>query len=444
MQQSFHVTQIPAVPLILLAVVLLGIPLLIRLFNRNGSDSVLRAMGLTVAICVGLVFLVRFARMAEHQESAAIVSDSQLNDVAGNVDLISEIDGELSPPHPSASLHPIPLELEAEKSETVGNEVLQSAATSSNEATTMWLPLSSDAIGELLSPEAAEAVDKLNETLPPELRQAYAVIPLASATPNLKPPVLDTALSVPAVRDALASASVQTAVANFLELALLNPNADSDASDGAEIVAAEYIPATWRDNPGVGQVVVESEFVESGVPAEDVLRPAIIKALKAHVSKRSRQKFSSDGDWQKLVDISVSDRALTECIVETNSLQEVVSINGTDHLMQKTYALVEFPEAMEDQVLANVHTALRQDRAIALCVAVGALWLGWMLLSVVFRASQQGTFLRKLATVPILSLFVLPCVLVAVLMTGAIVEGKTFSFTWSGERISCQIDAQEH
>ncbi len=441
---------------IILAIVILGIPILVSLFSRKGSDSVLRAMGLTLVICVGIVFLVRGFRssnISEVQEARKNVTTvtQSTDDVQQPND--SYFPGSRSGVHTNVSvtIKQTP-EDTSDSDQVLTAELPESTVNNAKPGdNAMWLPLSSAAISDLLSPEGADALAKLNADLPPELRQAYAVIPLPAAAPNLTPPLLEKALSVPEVRDVLTSNGVQEAVSGFVDLAVayqtrLAEDGTKKIVMGVQPTAAEadeYIPATWIANPGVGRVVVESEFAISSEPATKVLRPAIVKALKEQVSKLSKKQFRSDGEWEKLVDISVSDEALMNCIVATSVQQEVIETNGDSHLLQKTYALVEFPESIQTKVLADVRSALKQDRAIALCIVVAALWLGWMLLSVMFRSSQNGSLFRKLTTVPVLSLLVLPCILVAIFMTTAIIEGKTFSLSWNGERVTCAIDDVE-
>ena len=71
---------------------------------------------------------------------------------------------------------------------------------------------------------------------------------------------------------------------------------------------------------------------------------------------------------------------------------------------------------------------------------MGVLWLCSTLLSVTFRASQAGTFWKKLATVPALSILVVPCILAAVFMGKAMYDGKTLDSAWATGRITCSID----
>ena len=83
---------------------------------------------------------------------------------------------------------------------------------------------------------------------------------------------------------------------------------------------------------------------------------------------------------------------------------------------------------------------MQHNRMTAVCITVGILWLCAMLLSVVFRAGQSQSFLRKLATVPMIGLLVIPCVVMFIAMTGAMLNGETFDFEWSKDRVACVID----
>ncbi|MEQ9406705.1 MAG: hypothetical protein RIK87_03225 [Fuerstiella sp.] len=421
--------------------------------RRPRSESVMHALAVTGAICVAmfLAAVIYFARMSGSRVSAVAVPDI----VESEEPATPETEGRPpSPPFPHDAPVAVPSGGDVQPVVTAGDV----PAERSDNGNVVLLPLSDEVIATLLSPDAAEALAKLNESLPAELRQAYAMIPLGPAAPRTGPPVLREALSSAAVREVLTPKNIQAAVSGFLQLIAAEPAeagtimtaSQTTPDDGAADITlpaeqdSEYVPASWIDNPGLGRVVVTSGFEAATMPPEDALQPAILEALRHRVSQRVRQEFGGDGYWNKLVEIVVSDEVIRRCIVETDARTEVIDVLGSPQRMQQTYALVEFPESLEQQMLADIRAGLKQDRAISLCLTLGLLWLCAVLLSMAFRVVQHPTVWRKLITIPILCVLMIPCLLAGGLLVGAAWKGRTFGFTWNGERVVCTIDDLHH
>ncbi|MCP4174464.1 MAG: hypothetical protein GY758_27250 [Fuerstiella sp.] len=296
------------------------------------------------------------------------------------------------------------------------------------------LPLSQDFVAGLLGPDGAEAVAKLNASISPELRQAYALIPLSATAPQTASPVIRHASGIRTFLSALSHVWTATAPEPHLTAeANTEPGSSRDLTQPSE-------PPEWIDNPGIGQTVVQSQFVEAKIPAEDALRPAIIEALKHRVTGLVSRRFAADDGWEKVVELAVTDDAIHNSFRRTWARTEVIDAVGNPTRMRKTYALIEFPEEFEEQILGDIETGLKKNRVSALCITLGIVWVCAVLLNLAFRAGQHGTILRKLTTVPVMGLLILPCVLAFFVMTNAMANGRTFDFSWSDDRISCVID----
>lgn len=420
-----------AVSLVVLLVALcIAIPLMVRLFGgRRGSDSILKATGVTLLICFVLLFGVKVAIFESHKEATVNVT---FDSVEMKQPGISSGPGKSSP---NTNTRPV-------ITPSVETGVTPTSLSGADE-NVMWVPLSDEILADLISPEGAKALAQLNKSLPPEFRQAYAMIPLSAAGPRVTTPVLNQALASPVIADALASDPVQAAVAGLFRMIQSSTPADDRGEQVAELPeSAEFQPPSWINNPGLGRVVVKSDFQEASVPAETALRPAIADALREKVVKTGSRRFGADEEWGQYLDIRVSDEALAEFIVETAKRREVLATVDGPRLMQQTYALVEISDDAEMKVLTDMKQALQQDRAIILGLTIGGLWLAAVLLGFAIRASQSGSFIRKIAIVPLLSLMVLPCLLLSVAMTAAMIDGKTVSFSIRGERVVCSVDAE--
>ncbi|MDG1893923.1 MAG: hypothetical protein P8J37_03345 [Fuerstiella sp.] len=305
-----------------------------------------------------------------------------------------------------------------------------------DEGETLLLPLSQEFVAGLLGPEGAEAAAKLNASISPELRQAYALIPLSATAPQTAGPV---------VRHALGIRTFLTALSHAWTTAGMDTPLTAEASTDnvfKKDLLTSSVPPEWFENPGIGQTVVQSKFVESRIPAEDALRPAIVEALKHRVTGLASSRFATDGEWEKVVELAVTDNAIRNSFRKTWARTEVIDTAGNPTSMRQTYALIEFPEEVEQKVLSDIEAALKRNRVTALCITLGILWLCAVLLNLAFRAGQHGTFLRKLATVPVMGLLVLPCIVAFLVMTSAMANGRTFEFGWSDNRISCVVDLE--
>lgn len=444
------------IPLLLLVGIASVVWVASLFFGRRASvqrGRLLHAIGVTAVVCVALCFVALMAfRRHGNITKARMVSANTPSEVRFHTSIqtsestVSTVQSARTVAIPKPPRAPQPNDHPGELA------VRPPLPTDGN---VMWLPLSDDVIAGLLSTEGAAAVAKLNESVPQELRQAYAMIPLSS--PGTRP-VLRQALASSVVREALTPKNIHAAVSAtltflknnaseqseqpLLQLAEAPGDGSADAATATAIAsdASQDATAPWLTNPGIGRLVVESSFQEASVPAIESLRPAIVDALKQRVDELAQGRWHGASQWDRLVSIDVSDAAIADFIVNTaTKTQELKTVDG-DKIMRKTYALVEFPEAVEQQVLGDVHAALKQNRAIVLCMTLGVLWLCSTLLSVTFRASQAGTFWKKLATVPALSILVVPCILAAVFMGKAMYDGKTLDSAWATGRITCSID----
>lgn len=406
-------------------------------FWVNTRRTLLRAAlvcGVVFALAIGLWSFSTERQMVVHDGCAdAVVSESNLTAVT----FLSQAAAEDAPP---ASLEPLlPSAVPALES---------NAAPAANN--TMVLVISGDDIQRLLGEDAANAFVGLKG-----LKRAYAMIPLPATGSSAMPPAVMEALNPTTLRSLLSPEALHILASTLSKIvtppqAVELPEKIQTESPDEELVAEldevivvdepPHVLASWISSPGVGQVVVKSEFLEAKIDEEDALRESIVSAFKDCVGRQAAQEFGAAADWQKLVDVSLTDQALRSCILSTDARTEVIQTSEGAHPMQQTYALVQFPEQMEQQVLGQIRTALRENRLMTLCVSVGVLWLAAILFSAACRFSQGGSLLRTLATFPVMALLILPCMLVFAFMVGAMIKGTTFEFRSEDGRIACVID----
>ena len=409
--------------LTLIILVLVGVLVLRGL--SSSPRSILHVAGVAMAICVGLTLVFSFSFLSDVKQAVnKAVTDSH----AGF--LIDES-------HVDSVLHRVSQSMADSAESTTNSSIEPSVASHLDQGDMLVLPLSEDFVAGLLGPKGAEAAAKLNASISPELRQAYALIPLSATAPRTAGPVIRHALSPTGFRALL------SALSHVWHAADLETQLTAEASTEGDL-SADLLPAAeppeWIDNPGIGQTVVQSKFIEASVPATEALRPAIIGALKQRVTAKVSSDFAADADWEKIVELDVTDRAVRDSFRETYTRTEVIDTAGNPTPMRQTFALIEFPDDVEEQILADIETALKRNRVVALCITLGIMWLCAVLISLAFRAGQHGSFLRKLATVPVMALLILPCLVAFLAMTSAMANGRTFDFSWSDNRISCVVD----
>ncbi|MEZ6132864.1 MAG: hypothetical protein R3C59_29700 [Planctomycetaceae bacterium] len=408
--------------LLSIVAVIFFVRLLKPLVRQNGRQRCQRALRI-VAVGLGALFL--FSSHAERPSQRSLADDRAADtaDVTGT-NAVTEDDD-----HASASLHSVSTERFGE---------------------TVVLFVTDQNLRKLPGTDDAEALTGLTG-----LQQAYAMIPLPVAGPSALPKAMQEALSPAGIR------ILQTALMQII--ALSNPgnsklteivrSAEQDAvSDGttslaeadgsADTLKAESTPdlAHWVNDPGIGQTVVKSDFLEATIAPEDALRDPILQALKARITRLAQQQFGADLNWEQLVNVTLTDQAVRRCIVTTDARTQVIETRDGSHPMRQTYALVEIPETVEQQVLHGIETALRENRLVTLCLTVGFLWLAVVLFSAACRATQQGTLLRKLATFPAMAFLIVPCLLTCAMLINAMISGQTVPYRSDGARVTCVVD----
>lgn len=433
--------------ILVLVAIAVGIPMLIRMVSRGvKSESILRAVGVTLLICVGGVMFVRFALTGrpEHTPEPAVAQPT----ASISVSYDAKVNAVTAEPAESA-------ELEPESAATATDSTPRIPPVS--DGSVMWLPLSDEVIAQIVTPEGVEALEKLNASLPPELRKAYAIIPLSPAGPGIATPVVHEALQSAIVREALTSEQVTKAIAGFVRMLVSAPAARAELTNftkseaaaaeagseaEAEGEAEEYVAPSWIENPGIGRIVVKSRFTNASTTAEEALKPAIVAALKERAASSSRRLFHTDGDWAKRLKVDLSDEALSQFIVATDSRNEVIPTVAGPHVMTQISALVEIPDYAEQQVLADARKMLKHDRATTVYMAIMSLWVAVVLISVLIRVTRNASLLRKLVAIPLVSLIALPCLALSVLTAIAMVQGQTFNYSPDRVSVTCSIHAE--
>jgi len=390
----------------------------VRLFSgANGSDSVLKALGITAVVVVAMMMLAATLYTSRQASSVTVHTARSSSSVLQDVESSSAV---------------------VDVSDTSLGGI---STTTTADGEMLVLPLSNQVLADLIGEEGVAAIEKLNETVPPELRQAYAMIPITGPASGTVAPVLRGTLG-PAVMSEQGMNLIQSTVSNLLprEVAEKGLQLMAEAADG-ELADGKFEAPDWVETPGEGFIVVKSEFALEGEPVGQVLRPAIEEALITQVESLISQRFHTDDGWKQYVSLAVSDEAIEECIVKTAEETELLPTTGGTFEMQRTYALIDLPETLKEGTVASIRSSIQQSRMMSLGLTVAIAWLAALFLGVGARVAQSRSTTRKVAMLPIVGLMIVPCGVAFCLMVGAMTSGETLDFSWADQPMTCVIDS---
>lgn len=320
--------------------------------------------------------------------------------------------------------------------------VFGQAAKSDNGNVVVIQP-SDEMVQQILGAAGQDLLKSFNSRLPGRIRQTYALIPLTS-------PVGSTV----AVNPLLAAGGLETianSIVAFVESAeSAAALADTDvathvlpAEAGGELTVQPEIPARpkWMDKKDGRRIVVETKPILEGDDAEAPLTVAINEALGRHVQNVTATMNSTLHEQAKFVCIELPQATARKYVVDTYKRHETLETEteGPQHF-QIHYALLEFPEAVDQLAVRQIRQSIQQDRILGLGVVVGFAWLSVCSAGFGIRQWRKGTRLRRIAATPVFAVITLPTLLVAVGMVIALSTGKVPHRPWDLQPVS--IDFQ--
>lgn len=210
----------------------------------------------------------------------------------------------------------------------------------------------------------------------------------------------------------------------------------------AERDDADAEPPNWLKHPDGGRMVVETSFVPAGEDMKQALQAALSDALVRHLQQNADTLLPT-GNWDRLVQLQLSEAAVQQCVVDTYELAEVLDTREGPQTMSKTIALVEFPEAVDRAALGQIRRVLQLERISIVAVVTGLMWLAVLLLGLMIRWGRASASIGRRAVVAVTTLvLILPLVMVAVGVLRTSSEHQVFKFPWlSGGGQTVLVDA---
>ena len=242
------------------------------------------------------------------------------------------------------------------------------------------LPLSAEALNEYLGTDGAAALDNISGVLPPELRRAYALVPIAGtvgdALPGLK-----------------ALGKAVTDLANQARRSAAEPTADTT-------------PA-WLESPSEDQIVLTA-FDEPGLAPAVVLQKKVTDQVLQDARTKLSRSFELPETWTLRREVVLSENAVRQCLVE--HYQETIPIRAGEEsaAMQSTSALIQIPDSVRQQAVDRLRESVQHQRtwtvgAIAICLGLVVM----LTAGLVQLAGSPGR-VKKLVGIPVLLVILLP------------------------------------
>ncbi len=313
------------------------------------------------------------------------------------------------------------------------------AAKSDNGDVVIFQP-SDEMVQQMLGAGGQDLLKSFNSELPGRIRQTYALIPL---TPPVGSTVPMQPMIAPRGLEMLANSIVS--LVGRADSASSNATPESIAmtaeADGTLPVAAELRPEPeWMSKTEGRRLKAKSGPVFPGDDSKVKLTAAINEALAKHVETVAASMNPAMLGYAKYVHMELPQATASKYIIDQYEKQESMGSevrgNTPFNLM---FALVEFPETIDQIAVRQIRYAMQKDRIIGLGIVVGLMWLSVCSAGFGIRQWQRGTKLRKIAATPVFAVITIPTLLLAVAMVFALAKGDVPQGPWNETHITIDL-----
>ena len=274
------------------------------------------------------------------------------------------------------------------------------------------LPLSSTILESYLGPDGTAALESLSNAVSPELRQAYALVPIPGSVKDAVPGLHALATAIAQLTRTVAAESEATVVE------------ESDTTDTplAEVAPVPLQRPDWFDQPGDGQTIVTTEFEQSPELVQAQLEKEVVQALLTEAENTVGPGFSNLNQEER--SFRMTSQAIDSSIIDRFSESVDVETAGISQRMMKTYALVHFPDDVKLQAVQHVQQSLQHQRAWTVGVTAACLGLVVMLGAGLIQLAGSSARIVRRVGVPLVALLILPGVAVSSRLVQRVVSHK--------------------
>lgn len=311
-----------------------------------------------------------------------------------------------------------------------GAAILGQAAKSDNGDVVVIQP-SDEMVRQILGAAGQDLLKSFNSRLPGRIHQTYALIPLTPPVGSTVPvnPLLAAgglktiANSIVAFVDSVETAS---ALAGPEIPAVVSP-AEPPAEAVAELTVQPAIPATpeWMSETDGHRIVVKTKPILAGDDGDALLTVAINEALATHVQNVTATMNSTLHEQANFVCLELPKETARKFVVDTYDREDSLETETEGpQKFQIRYALLEFPEAVDELAVRQIRQSIQQDRILGLGLVVGFAWLSVCSAGIGIRQWHKGTRLRRIVAAPIFAVVTLPTLMATISMVIALSTGE--------------------
>ena len=312
-------------------------------------------------------------------------------------------------------------------------------AAKSDNGDVVVFQLSDEMVQQILGTAGQDLLKSFNSQLPGRIRQTYALIPLT-------PPVGST---VP-VKPLLAAGGLEmiaNSIVSFVEHAESAMPAAAEytalpaEAEGSLAVAPQIRPIPdWVSKTDGRRIVVHTKPILAGDDAETPMTVAINEALAKHVQTVTAAMNTALQVQAKSVRMELSQATAKKYVVDTyERLETMNTATEGPKPFRILYALVEFPEAVDQMAVRQIRQSVQQDRIMGLGVVVGLTWLSVCSAGFGIRQWRKGTVLRRVTAAPVFAVISIPTLLVAVGLVFALAKGEVPRGPWSSQQVTVDL-----
>lgn len=313
------------------------------------------------------------------------------------------------------------------------------AAKSDNGDVVIFQP-SEEMVQQILGAGGQDLLKSFNSELPGRIRQTYALIPLT-------PPVGSTVPMQPMIAtgglEMIANSIVSIVEHAESTTSTVPPEsvALTAEADGTLTVAPELRPEPeWMSRTEGRRIIAKTEPMFPGDDPMLKLTEAINKALAKHVESVAAGMNPAMLGQAKYVHMQLPPAIASKYIVDRYERPASMETEiGGKTSFKLLYALVEFPDTIDQIAVRQIRQSVQRDRIIGLAVIVGLIWLSVCSAGFGVRQWQKGTKLCRMAATPVFAVITIPTLLLTVAMVFALAKGDVPRGPWNETPVTIDL-----
>jgi hypothetical protein len=307
------------------------------------------------------------------------------------------------------------------------------AAESANGNVVVFQP-SDEMVQQILGAAGQDLVKSFNSELPGRIRQTYALIPLT-------PPMGST---VP-VQPLLAAGGLEKIANSIVSIVeRTEPTSSIVAAEAENVVVAEsetrMIP-DWVNKTDGRRIVTHTKPILPGDDSDAALTIAINEALAEHVDAITSTMNPDLHQKAQFVRMELTQATAKKYVVDTyERLETMETATEGSKPFRVLYALLEFPEKVDQMAVRQIRNSIQQDRILGLGIVIGFAWLSVCSTGLGIRQWRRGTSLRRFTSIPVFAVIAIPALLISAGVVFAMSNGDLPGQNWNRHPVTVDLE----